>query len=127
MVDLAAARDDARLALEGAGLRVFTHAPEVASGRLCVVAPSDPYLSWPSEPIPFRNYQLDLLVLAVVEKGDNEATDKALDEHIQEVVVALETSPYDVVTVSGHGEYAMAGTTVAGAVIEIRSFINLGG
>jgi hypothetical protein len=126
MVSLADARNDAKLALEGADLRVFTHAPEVASGRFCVVAPSDPYLSSPTEPIPFRNYQLDLLVLAVVEKGDNEATDAALDAHVQDVVVALATSPYDVVTVTGHGEYAMAGTTVAGVVIEIRSFINLG-
>lgn len=126
MVSLADARNDAKLALEGSGIRVFTHAPEVANGRFAVVAPSDPYLSSPTEPIPFRNYQLDLLVLAVVEKGDNEATDAALDAHVQECIVAIESSPYDVVTVTGHGEYAMSGTTVAGVIIEIRSFINLG-
>lgn len=125
-MSLAEVRSPVAVELRADGLTVFEYMPETATDEFVIVVPGDPYVQPPTNDVPFRNAEVRLMVLACVERGDNESIDDRLDVLIEKCLAAINRTVFDMVSVHGGQAIDFGGTVAVGSVIEILTNAMLG-
>lgn len=111
-------RTDVVAALQAAGLRAQHYHSEVITPPVCVVLPGGSYIT---SAATFGAKEVALRVLVVSGKGTNEATANALDQAIEDAVIAL--SDWDIESVAEPGLIGLNGSQYLATVIDITTQI----
>lgn len=125
MAALTALRQQAVTALKAAGLNAVEYTSERLVAPVAVVAPDHPYVD--HEDVTFGHIGVNLNVLLIAAKGTNKAAADAVDQLIEDALVALDDADFDVREVSEPGEINLNGQSHLGAVINVKQETKIGG
>lgn len=99
------------------GAKAYVTVPEEAGPPLVTIAAGRPYISY--EGANFGCAIVRHQVLAIVEPGENESEDEALDALVLEVIAALAGTRFTVEEVDQPGEYTVIGQSCLGVSLSV--------
>lgn len=109
--------------LEDAGLRAYAEVPDRSQPPMAVMVPSS---DWIASGETFGEFVLSFDVQIIAATGANTVISKALDELVEDALVAITNAPK--VYAAGVGQpaaYEIGGGVYPGATITVRQFFNL--
>jgi hypothetical protein len=109
--------------LEDAGLRAYAEVPERAQPPMAVMVPS---VDWIANGETFGEFVLSFDVEIIAATGSNTVISKALDEAVEDALVAITNAPKAYAAGVGQpSAVEIGGGVYLGATITVRQFFNL--
>ena len=86
---------------------------------VCIVVPSDPYITAPVGANPFRKpYSVNMQIVVIGTKGTNEASANKLDSMLESVITALEED-WDITEVGEPKVMSIKGIAYTGSLVTL--------
>ena len=109
--------------LEDAGLRAYAEVPERAQPPMAVMVPA---VDWIANGETFGEFVISFDVEIIAATGSNTVISKALDEAVEDALVAITNAPKAYAAAVGQpSAVEIGGGVYLGATITVRQFFNL--